>query len=79
MVGQYFPYRDARLVLTAENPECRHKNRLRGQPAWLLGQNAGGNVSCSDKIAEMKEEYMQAPRPSNTQFGWVWRTRGQRA
>jgi hypothetical protein len=30
-------------------------------------------------IAAMKEEYMQAPRPSNTQYGWVWRTRGQRA
>ncbi|MFY9611715.1 MAG: amidohydrolase family protein [Blastocatellia bacterium] len=33
----------------------------------------------TDKIAEMKEEYMQTPRPSNTQFGWVWRTRGRRA
>jgi predicted TIM-barrel fold metal-dependent hydrolase len=33
----------------------------------------------SDKISEMKEEYMQAPRPSNTQFGWVWRTRGRQA
>ena len=33
----------------------------------------------ADKIAEMREEYMQAPRPSNTQFGWVWRTRGQRS
>ena len=54
MVGQYFPYRDARLVLTAEVPERRHENRLRSQPVWLLGQNAGGNVSCGDKIAEMK-------------------------
>ncbi len=32
----------------------------------------------TDKISEMKEEYMQSPRPSNTQFGWVWRTRGRR-
>jgi predicted TIM-barrel fold metal-dependent hydrolase len=32
-----------------------------------------------DKIAEMREEYLRAPRPSNTQFGWVWRDRGRRA
>src|SRR5215468_4918631 len=32
-----------------------------------------------DKIAEMREEYLQSPRPSNTQFGWVWRERGNRA
>jgi hypothetical protein len=32
-----------------------------------------------DKIAEMREEYLQSPRPSNTQFGWVWRERGSRA
>src|SRR5262249_31353135 len=32
----------------------------------------------ADKIAELKEEYLRSPRPSNTQFGWVWRTRGQR-
>jgi predicted TIM-barrel fold metal-dependent hydrolase len=32
----------------------------------------------SDKIAEMKREYDEDPRPSNTQFGWVWRERGQR-
>jgi uncharacterized protein len=31
-----------------------------------------------DKIALMREEYQEAPRPSNTQYGWVWRTRGQR-
>ncbi len=36
---------------TAEVPERRHKNRLRGQPAWLLGQNAEGDVSCGDKLA----------------------------
>jgi predicted TIM-barrel fold metal-dependent hydrolase len=33
----------------------------------------------SDKISEMKREYDENPRPSNTQFGWVWRERGQRA
>jgi len=32
----------------------------------------------SDKIAQMREEYREAPRPSNTQFGWVWRERGNR-
>ena len=36
VVGKYLPYRDARLVLTAEAPERSHKNRLRGQSAWLL-------------------------------------------
>jgi predicted TIM-barrel fold metal-dependent hydrolase len=32
-----------------------------------------------DKIAELKLEYHENPQPSNTQFGWVWRERGQRA
>jgi hypothetical protein len=27
----------------------------------------------SDKIALLKESYLEDPRPSNTQFGWVWR------
>ncbi len=27
----------------------------------------------SDKIAMLKESYLEDPRPSNTQFGWVWR------
>lgn len=27
----------------------------------------------TDKIAQLKEEYMEHPTPSNTQFGWVWR------
>ena len=54
VVCQYLPYRDARLVLTAEAPERSHKNRLRGQPAWLLDQDARGDVSCGHKITEMK-------------------------
>jgi predicted TIM-barrel fold metal-dependent hydrolase len=33
----------------------------------------------SDRISEMKREYDENPSPSNTQFGWVWRERGQRA
>jgi hypothetical protein len=32
----------------------------------------------TDKIAELKQEYQQNPTPSNTQYGWVWRSRGQR-
>ena len=30
----------------------------------------------SDKIAQAKLEYMEHPSPSNTQFGWVWRSHG---
>ena len=33
----------------------------------------------NDKIAQMREEYRQNATPSNTQFGWVWRSRGSRA
>ena len=33
----------------------------------------------SDRIAELRGEYLQSPHPSNTQFGWVWRDRGSRA
>src|SRR5204863_3232551 len=54
VVCQYLPYRDARLVLTAKAPERCHKNRLRGQPAWLVDQNARGEVSCRHKITEVK-------------------------
>ncbi|MCI0339130.1 MAG: amidohydrolase family protein [Acidobacteria bacterium] len=32
----------------------------------------------TDKIAELKQDYDEDPRPSNTQFGWVWRERGQK-
>jgi uncharacterized protein len=32
----------------------------------------------ADKIADMKREYDETPNPSNTQFGWVWRERGQK-
>ena len=54
VVCQYLPYRDARLVLTTEAPERSHKNRLRGQPAWLLDQDARGDVSCRHWITEVK-------------------------
>lgn len=33
----------------------------------------------TDRISELKEEYLEAPRPSNTQFGWVWRDHSRRA
>jgi predicted TIM-barrel fold metal-dependent hydrolase len=26
----------------------------------------------ADKLTQLREEYRQAPSPSNTQFGWVW-------
>src|SRR5215469_12458704 len=57
MVGQHLSDGRACLVLTAEVPECRHKNRLRSQPARFLGQDTEGNVSRSYKIAKVK------PRP----------------
>src|SRR5262249_13501411 len=54
VVCQYLPHRDARLVPPAEAPEPSHKNRLRGQPTWLLDQDARGDVSCRHKITEVK-------------------------
>ena len=54
MIGQYRPYRDARLVLAAKAPERSHKDRLRRQPAWLVDQNARGEVSCRHKITQVK-------------------------
>src|SRR5215475_6597399 len=57
MVGQHLPNGRTGLVLTAKVPECRHKCRLRGQPAWLFYQDAFGDVACCDKITEVK------PRP----------------
>src|SRR5438552_16886947 len=54
MVGQHLPDSRACLVLTAEVPERSHKNRLRGQPAWLLDQDERGDVSCRHKITELK-------------------------
>src|SRR5262249_22118196 len=35
-------------------PEGNRKNRLRGQPAWLLDQDARSDVSCRQEITEMK-------------------------
>jgi predicted TIM-barrel fold metal-dependent hydrolase len=32
----------------------------------------------ADKVSELKREYDEDPHPSNTQFGWVWRERGQK-
>jgi hypothetical protein len=46
---------------------------------YKIDVNAKRKAIQGDKIAEMKQEYDRAPRPSNTQFGWVWRSRGQRA
>src|SRR5580704_17012100 len=54
MIGEHLPYCEAPLGLTAEVPKGRRKSCLRSQPAWLLDQDTGGNVSCSHKIAEVK-------------------------
>jgi hypothetical protein len=54
VVCQYLPYSEACLVLAAKVPERSHKNRLRGQPAWLLDQDARSDVSSRHKITEVK-------------------------
>lgn len=46
---------------------------------YKIDVNAKRKAIQGDKIVEMKQEYDRAPRPSNTQFGWVWRSRGLRA
>jgi predicted TIM-barrel fold metal-dependent hydrolase len=52
---------------------------LNAAKLYKLDVKAQRKAIQGDKIAEMKDEYMQDPRPSNTQFGWVWRSRGQQA
>ena len=42
---------------------------------YKVDVNAKRNAIETDKIAEQREEYRARPRPSNTQFGWVWRSR----
>lgn len=61
-------------------PEIKKKIfGLNSARLYKIDANAKRKAIQGDKIAEMKREYDEAPRPSNTQFGWVWRTRGQRA
>jgi len=46
---------------------------------YKLDVKAKRHAIQADNIAELKREYQEAPQPSNTQFGWVWRSRGRRA
>jgi hypothetical protein len=41
---------------------------------YRIDVKAKRNAIKTDKIAELKEEYRENPQPSNTQFGWVWRS-----
>ncbi len=44
---------------------------------YKLDVNAKRQAIASDKISELRDGYQENARPSNTQFGWVWRERGQ--
>jgi predicted TIM-barrel fold metal-dependent hydrolase len=46
---------------------------------YKIDPKARRQAISTDRISELKREYEQNPRPSNTQFGWVWRERGRRA
>ncbi len=52
---------------------------LNAAKLYKLDLKAKRNAIQADKISQIKEEYLQDPRPSNTQFGWVWRERGLKA
>ena len=42
---------------------------------YKIDVKAKRNAIVTDKIAEQREEYRVKPAPSNTQFGWVWRSK----
>ena len=44
-------------AMAIPTPANEADSRLSSQPAWFLGQDTAGNISCSHKIAEVK------PRP----------------
>ncbi|HLG17108.1 MAG TPA: amidohydrolase family protein [Blastocatellia bacterium] len=46
---------------------------------YKIDVKAKRNAIKTDKIAQAREQYLQDPRPSNTQFGWVWQSHGRRA
>ncbi|MEW6206777.1 MAG: amidohydrolase family protein [Acidobacteriota bacterium] len=51
------------------------KNKVFGLNAariYRIDVKAKRNAIKTDRIARLKEEYQQNPKPSNTQFGWVW-------
>ncbi len=39
---------------------------------YKIDVKAKRNAIKNDRIAQLKEEYQEDPRPSNTEFGWVW-------
>jgi hypothetical protein len=39
---------------------------------YKIDLKAKRNAIANDKISRLREEYMESPKPSNTQFGWVW-------
>lgn len=40
---------------------------------YKIDVHAKRNAITTDKIAQAKEEYQQNAKPSNTQYGWVWK------
>jgi predicted TIM-barrel fold metal-dependent hydrolase len=51
------------------------KNQIFGlNAAKLLGVDPKESRKAikADKLTQLKQEYRQAPQPSNTQYGWVW-------
>ena len=61
-------------------PEIRAKVfGLNAARLYKIDAKAKRNAIKADNIAELKEEYRRDARPSNTQFGWVWRSRSRRA
>jgi hypothetical protein len=39
---------------------------------YNINVKAKRNAIKTDKIAEQRQEYLENPHPSNTQYGWVW-------
>jgi hypothetical protein len=65
---------------TQLTPEIKAKVfGLNAARIYKVDVKAKRNAIQADKIAMLKEEYLENPKPSNTQFGWVWRERGRRA
>jgi uncharacterized protein len=39
---------------------------------YKIDVNQKRNAIKNDQIAQLKQEYLENPSPSNTQFGWIW-------
>jgi hypothetical protein len=51
------------------------KNKIFGLNAaklFRVDPHASRKAIRVDKLAALKEEYAAEPRPSNTQYGWIW-------